>query len=326
MIERTGPPDRERPVAAPWLATTIWIAWIVFAVITAIGFLAPLIPAFDLINNLRIGLATVAFLLLVGAFFARDHRLLRPTAALALVQVGLLLLPLARSAENDAGRKPSLRLLTFNLHIGNDRFDEIADYVVASGADIVTLQEVSCTATKQLIPKLKQSYPHAFVSAENCFGIALLAKRPLITSGQVIVAPRQRPLFVWARFDWGGTPIVVTTAHLAPPIAPNDQAAQITRLINHVTGFKEPQIVAGDFNLTPFSWGFSRLNNAGLSQHATYHGTWTPMWAAAWLPPLFSIDNVLTTRDIIGTGLIVGQPLGSDHRPLIADLVFAVQR
>jgi endonuclease/exonuclease/phosphatase (EEP) superfamily protein YafD len=324
MIERTASPDRTRPVATrPWLATAIWIVWIIVVAATAVGFLAPLIPAFDLINNFRIGLATVAFLLLAGAFVAGDHRLLRPTAALALLQMGLLLVPLARAAENDAGRTPALRLLTFNLLIGNNRFDEIADYVLSSGADIVALQEVSCTAALRLIPKLKGSYPHTFVSAENCFGIALLAKRPMTTSGQVMVAPQQRPMLVWARFDWGGAPIAVTTVHLIPPTAPNDQASQVTRLINHVGSLKDAQIVAGDFNLTPFSWGFARLNNVGLGQHVSYRGTWTPMWAAAWLPPLFGIDNVLTTRAIVGTGLVVGPALGSDHRPLIVDLALA---
>src|SRR5262245_9396098 len=172
MAEPSAPSNRERPAARRRLAIAIWIAWIVAVAATALGFLAPVIPVFDLINNLRVGLATFTVLLFAGAFIARDWRLLRPTAALALVQAGFLLLPITRAGEHDAGRTPTLRLLTFNVHAGNNRFDEIADYVLSSGADTVALQELSCTASDQLVPKLKQHYPHAFVSPGDCFGIA----------------------------------------------------------------------------------------------------------------------------------------------------------
>src|SRR5215510_1710826 len=195
MAEPSAPSNRERPAARRRrLSMAIWTAWIVAVAATALGLLAPLIPVFDLINNLRVGLAAFTVLLLVGAFFARDQRLLRPTAALVLVQAGFLLLPATRAGEQDAGRAPTLRLLTFNVHVGNNRFDEIADYVLSSGADTVALQELSCAASDELIPKLKRHYPHAFVSPGDCFGIALLTKRPMSMTGQVIVAPRQRPL------------------------------------------------------------------------------------------------------------------------------------
>lgn len=325
MAEPSALWDRKGPAGVRRrLAMLIWIAWIVAVAATALGFLAPLVPVFDVINNLRVGLAAFMVLLLAGAFVARDRRLLRPTAALALLQAGFLLLPITRAGERDAGRTPTLRLLTFNVHVGNDRFDEIADYVLSSGADTVALQELSCSASDLLIPKLKRHYPHAFVSPGECFGIALLTKRPMLATGQVVVAPRQRPLLVWARFDWGGAPLAVTTAHLIPPLAPNDQASQVTRLIGHVASLKtEAQVVAGDFNLTPFSWNFARLNNAGLGQHVNYRTTWTPIWAADWLPPLLTIDNVFTTRNVAAMRVTIGPALGSDHRPVIADLALA---
>lgn len=320
-----GPRDHVRPVAAvrPRLAIAVWAAWNAVVVVTALGFLAPLVPALDLVNHFRMGLAAASLLLFAGALVARDHRLLRPTVVLMLVQAALALLPLSFAGSYESGRTATLRILTFNMYIDNNRFDEIADYVTSSGADIVVLVEVSCAAAERLIPRLKPHYPHALVSADSCFGIALLSKRPIVTSGQVIVAPRQRPLFVWTRFDWDGIPVVVTGAHPIPPLAPNDQASQITRLINHVDGFKEAQIIAGDFNLTPFSWTFARLVKAGLGQHVSYRPTWAPVWMASWLPPLFTIDNVLTTRNMAATRVAFGPALGSDHRPIIVDLALA---
>jgi hypothetical protein len=92
MAEPPSPLKREQPAPVRRrLAIAIRTAWIVTVAVTALGFLAPFFPAFDLINNLRVALAAFTALLLAGAFVARDRRLLRPTAAMALLQAGFLL-------------------------------------------------------------------------------------------------------------------------------------------------------------------------------------------------------------------------------------------
>ncbi len=293
----------------------LWGGWIAGAIMTALGFVAPLVPAFDLINQCRPFAAGGALLLFTAAFAMREWRLIRPTAALALLLVGLLLLPWARAADTLPSTAPALRLVTFDLAAGNDRFDDIAEFIRASGPDIVLLQEVSCTAADRLIPKLKASFPHALVSAESCAGQALLAKRPWLTGGQVITGTR-KPLLVWASFQWYGARFDLIGAQLAGPLAPNEQAADVERLLTRVNAQGARQIVAGTLNLAPFAWKFAQLNNAGLGQHATFLATWPAQW------PFFLMDNVLSTHGIASVRLVVGPTLGSDHRPLIADIAF----
>jgi endonuclease/exonuclease/phosphatase (EEP) superfamily protein YafD len=296
------------------VAVLLWAAWAAGVIATALGFVAPLIPALDLINQCRPFAALGAIILFATALGMREWRLIRPTMALALLLVGLLLLPWARAADTAPNAAPALRLVSFNLTARNDRFDDIADFILSSGADIVLLQEVSCAAVDQLTPKLKPSYPHAFVSAESCFGQALLSKRPWLTGGQVITGAR-KPLFVWARFDWSNVAFALTGVHIADPLAPNEQAADVERLTARVNE-GGAQIVAGTFNLTPFAWKFAQLTNAGLGQHATFLATWPARW------PLFLMDNVLSTSGIASVRFAIGPPLGSDHRPLIADIAF----
>src|SRR5712691_2860291 len=241
----------------------LWGGWIAGAIMTALGFVAPLVPAFDLINQCRPFAAGGALLLFTAAFALRAWRLIRPTAALALLLVGLLLLPWARAGDTAPNAAPALRLVTFNITARNDRFDDIAEFILSSGADIVLLQEVSCAAADRLIPKLKASYPYTLVAADSCFGQALLAKRPWSIGGQVITGAR-KPLMVWARFDWGNAALDLTGVNLSGPLTPNEQAADVGRLLARVSAQGRAQIVAGTLNLAPFAWTFAQLNNAGL--------------------------------------------------------------
>jgi len=298
------------------LVRLVWAAWAVAIVATALGFTAAWLAVFDLINQARPVQVVAALALFAAAIALRERPLIRPTAALAFLQVGLLLLPWARAAESAPGAPPALRLVTFDLGGENDRLDEVADFLLGASADVVLLQGVSCTAADRLIPKLKATFPTAFVSAETCAGQALLSKRPWLAGGQVITGAR-KPLLAWARLQWGARTFTLTGVRLSDPLAPDDQAADVARLLTHLASQGPAHVVAGNLNVTPFAWKFAQLQNAGLGQHATYLRTWPARW------PLALPDNVLSTQDIASVRVSAGPALGSSHRPLIADIALA---
>jgi endonuclease/exonuclease/phosphatase family metal-dependent hydrolase len=303
------------------LRRAVWIAWAFGMIVTALGFTAPWIPAFDLINAAR-PLDALATIVLFGvASRLREGRLIRPTASLALLHAGLLLLPWARAANNAPSAPPALRLVTFDLGKDNTRFDEIADYILGTKADIVLLQQVSCRANDQLIPKLKATYSNALVSATGCNGQALMSKRPWIAGGQVTTRARQ-PLLVWARFQWANRVFALTGVHLSGPLRPGEQASDVQRLQTHLESQGAAHIVAGNFNLTPFAWKFAQLQNVGLGQYGTYLATYSPSWPKRWPMPVLLTDNVLSTDGFARVHLTTGPPLGSAHRPLVADIAF----
>src|ERR1700716_95825 len=97
------------------LAGLIWIAWSLGVIATALAFTAPWIPAFDLINDVRPFGALAAVALFLIALALREWRLIRPTAALALLHTGLLLLPWGRAADAAPNAPAALRLLTLDL-------------------------------------------------------------------------------------------------------------------------------------------------------------------------------------------------------------------
>ncbi len=58
----------------------------------------------------------------------------------------------------------------------------------------------------------------------------------------------------------------------------------------------------------------------GLGRFNTFYPTWPMRWRDIRLLPVFPIDNVLASRHFASIKLIVGPYLGSDHRPVIADI------
>ncbi len=297
------------------LVRLTWIAWVAAIIVTALGFTAAWISAFDLLNEVRPIHVAAALVLLAVAIALREAPLIRPTAALTLLQVGLLLLPWARAANTAPGAPPALRLVTFYLGTENDRLEQVADFLLGSGADVVLLQDVGCAATERLIPKLKTAFPTTFVSADTCAGQALMSKSPWLAGGQVITGGR-KPLLVWARLQAGTHTFTLTGVRLSDPDAPNEQAADVARLISHLASQGASHVLAGTLAITPFAWKFAQLQNAGLGQHATYLAT----FPAAL--PLALPDNVLSTQDIASVHITTGPALGSVHLPLIADIAF----
>ncbi|HVQ11363.1 MAG TPA: hypothetical protein VMS19_05615, partial [Methyloceanibacter sp.] len=58
----------------------------------------------------------------------------------------------------------------------------------------------------------------------------------------------------------------------------------------------------------------------GLGRFNTFHFTWPMRRRKYPIVPLVAIDNVFTSRDFANIATIGGARLGSDHRPIIADI------
>ena len=83
-------------------------------------------------------------------------------------------------------------------------------------------------------------------------------------------------------------------------------------------------MTAGDFNATRYHPSFRRLLSDGMRDAHERRGRG---WAATWprnrrlLPPLMRLDHVLVSHGVEVRSIREGLGRGSDHRPIIADLV-----
>ncbi len=91
-----------------------------------------------------------------------------------------------------------------------------------------------------------------------------------------------------------------------------------------------PLIVAGDFNLTPWSPRFPAVLSASGLKLADTGSIWPHTWPApsGWfygglVVRGFPIDHILVSRHFALLAARRGPDIGSDHLPVIVDLALA---
>lgn len=297
------------------------------AATTAAGLLAPVFAWLDAANHLRPAVFAGA-----AVFALLCHRLQvsRWLATLLFaVNTALFALPLVWSASTTRGQAlahPSARTLTlmaFNMAMTDRPVDDIAQYIISRAPDIVLLQEVTSKHAAALRLLLADTYPHSHVCAHMQGCTQLVLSRTRWVEAREVYRASGGPEMIWARFDDPRLgKFTVHGLHAAWPFTPTTQARNIDRLIAAQRATEGPQIYAGDFNLTPWSWQLQRLlYGAGLRRHALLLRSW-PIDGQFRLPgPVFLIDHVLSTPDIRTVTIETGPPLGSDHLPIIATLL-----
>ncbi len=288
------------------------IALAVFA-----GLLAPFDPRLEMINHFRPFLMAAALILLLLAFLLRRRSLISACAVLVAALTALISTPLLYAAPSADAEKPLLRVVSFNVWNLNSRLPDAAKFLIGTNADVIVLQEVLCAQTDPLFSDLKSAYPYIFRASEHCFGQAILSKHPIVGTGRHDYVYR-RPLWIWAHVAWQGKTIQITGVHLSHPTRPHDQVINVNDLIGYVKATRYPHVIAGDFNLTPYSWLLTKFSyRSGVLRQATYQRS----WHADFPIPAFLIDHVFASSDFANASFTVGPNIGSDHLPVIADLV-----
>jgi endonuclease/exonuclease/phosphatase (EEP) superfamily protein YafD len=294
------------------------------ALLTVLGLLAAWWPALDIINNGIPYLLAGGLILLGLAALTRKPWLIAGAILIVALNAYVLRSGLHGSAAMaPAGSERFLRVVTFNLWGGNDRMDEVSKFLADSDADVVVLQEVTRAHGALLRQSLQTAYPHATDGAR----IVILSKHPILAEGQL-----DRPGFPpwislmlrWVRLEVNGFTFELAGVHLARPFYPELQEEDVEALIRFAASRDRPLIVAGDFNMSPWTEKLRRLGRlAGIRRYNTFRLTWPVRRDELPLLPLVAIDNVLASPNFDKIAAIGGPRLGSDHRPVIVDLALS---
>jgi len=291
------------------------------AFLVGLGVLAHWSRALDIVNN---GLPFLAFgaLALLGLAFATGPRaLISATTVVLAITVGVLVLNLpgsAPQAPRDAER--FLRVVTFNLWGHRDhRLEQVAEFLNGADADAVVLTEVR-GHNAGFIRSLALRFPYRV--GDN--GLFILSKHPILDDGQTDrdgQPPWMSRIIRWVRLDVEGKTITLAGVHLARPFYPALHQSDVAALTQFVQRQDGPLIVAGDFNMAPWTVTSKTFTDeTGLGPFNTYKPTWPMRWRSLKLLPLLPIDNVLASSQFAKIATDVGPRLYSDHRPVIADL------
>lgn len=200
----------------------------------------------------------------------------------------------------------TVRVYQKNLRNGRATPDEVVEDILASGADLVTLQELQGGAT-EILDRLRASHPTQHTCPYGGIGgVAIVSRWPAVAE---LCAERRG--MVALRVDAPAGPLWVASTHLPWPW-PFRQASHVRALLPDFTMLERPVIVGGDFNMAPWSWAVGAVADAtGTERAAPVRATYDLM---GWIG--LPIDHVLTPHGWSARAQTRAK-LGSDHRGLL---------
>ncbi len=285
---------------------------------TLLGFAGEGLWVLDLFAHFRFHYLCAA-LVPAGLLLARRDLRWGTAAALVVALNAGFVAPLWWAPTADGER--SLKVLTINVNRDNQDFAAVARAVRKHDPDIVGLVEVHDRWLRELEVTL-QTYPYrAVVPRPDNFGVALYSRHPVLLD-DLVPQPITGFPTVRAVVEVAGERVQVAVVHLPPPLsaewsrARDQHLRQFANMRAHSTG---RFVLMGDFNATPWSSTFRQLLRVGMRRAG-------PGVAATWpsrLGPLgIPIDHVLLHGPITARRVEVLDAVGSDHRPLLAELAF----
>jgi len=232
-------------------------------------------------------------------------------------------LPITDTVERSDQYVP-LRLMSINLLISNHQFEEQLNEILDANADVIAFQEYGVQWDDFFQRQLSSLYPHRIVKTfESPFGIALFSKYPIITGGPVQFASGMK-FSIDAVVKVEDQPVRILAIHPPPPVSPatfeerNATMAWVAQESLKQTG---PMIVAGDFNATQWTSAFSQMEKVGQLRHARRGHGILPSWPSKLFILLVPIDHILVNNNVGVDSVHTRTPIGSDHYPVVADLV-----
>ncbi|HEY5761350.1 MAG TPA: endonuclease/exonuclease/phosphatase family protein [Steroidobacter sp.] len=280
---------------------------------------------FDLFSHFRVQYAALFVLFACVLMVLRRFRI----AVAAAVGFGVSVVPLLPYAVGEpvpsavaSTREETFRLLSFNVWFRNRDMARVAEYIESSNADAVVLLELTQRQAAALVPLLP-TYPHHQMQTGR-MGAAVFTKWPVLSADSVPLSQSGSVTAARVMLDWRGTPVNVLGVHLMWPMGSYNSKArnqELDTLVAFSKAQRGPLLIAGDFNLTPWSEYFSdALEQSGLHDAALGFGLGRS-WPAQFAPVGIRIDHCLLSRHWTAQSTRIGPDLGSDHLPLVADVM-----
>ncbi len=222
----------------------------------------------------------------------------------------------------------NLTIVQFNRYIDNLQNHKIIQWLSnkENKFDIILIHEINSKFVQDL-KNLDTIYPHQYITPyKGNFGQALLSKKE-------IIKVRLKPSFDKASSYLTADILLSKThnlklygIHAMSPETPksatmrNEQLDRIAKSISNDPS--KTKIAMGDFNVTPYSYYFSRFEKTmGLKNTMKGFG---PQNSWPSLSPLaifrIPIDHIFVSKNVRVVDRIIGDNFGSDHFPVILKL------
>ncbi|MGC4192844.1 MAG: endonuclease/exonuclease/phosphatase family protein [Thermomicrobiales bacterium] len=244
------------------------------------------------------------------------------------------------SPEFDPAGSDTITVLNANVGNGFAPNTQLVDAILATGADLVALEELNASQSIVVGDALRDRYPHQVTFGDSYEGKGLFSRWPIADARQLHLV-EGRP-DVRAILTFGAREVTVILAHPRPPkmrregiVFDRRSVRQVLRL-GSLTLESAPAIMVGDFNMSPRHPLYRRFVQVGLVDSVAVRGTDAGMatfpirFADAWqrgmpvrrlrVPPVMRFDYIWHTREFVTEHAWIGPDTGSDHLPVVARL------
>ncbi len=320
-------PARRRPghrigtVAAPILTC------LTFAAVLP-AYAGQALPALDVLAGLLPLAVPAGIAALLAALAVGRGRWAVLAAVILCLAAGRLLpewLEAPSGAEAGTGGR-TIRVLSHNLHDGGSDPARQMRALAQSGADILLLQE-NKAASARALDALAPVYPYR----DRCGAceIAILSRLPMDEVRWRLPGPDARAsgpaLFRAVVHVAPGVDVMVISLHAPRATHVEEHAAYLESLASALLPHIRPRmILAGDFNEVPWSAAMRRLEKDIRPLRRITRGAFSYpalIDGREWPLPLLPIDHMFAGTGIAVESVRVLPATGSDHLPIIADLV-----
>ena len=256
----------------------------------------------------------------------------------ALPVVGFSVRPAARRALPSPVSRRSIRVMTYNIHVGvgmDKKLDlaRIASVIKKQHPDLVGLQEVDRGVERtqrideiaELANLTKMDYAFAFnlKYQGGQYGVAILSKSPILATDHHLylnTREAERRGFIRAEVHIGGQLVNFVTTHLDYQYE-DGRVFEAQQLLAAMKDVRGPLIVVGDFNDVPAGDAFKLMSQS-------FDDAWSQVrssddgFSYPADKPAKRIDYILTrqTDRIRAQRAWIVDTLASDHVPVVAEL------
>ncbi len=282
----------------------------------------------DLFSHFQLQYAACSLILVVALLGMRSWR----WAALALsclIWTLWLVVPWYLPRHQPPLVEANLRIMLVNVLQSNTHYEDVVKQIESIDPDIVVLQEINLIWLENL-QSLSDGRPyHIHVPGGVLRGMAIFSSFPLKDLQTEEFGDRMTPSVI-ATITVDDISVSLVATHPWPPSGQFDYRArnkQLEQVGEFMAGRPDPRILIGDLNLSMWSPHYEKLiSTTGMKNVRRGFGVMPsfPMDSLALIR--VPIDHCLVSNDIQVVICRLGEAMGSDHAPLIVDLVIPAGR